>query len=100
MPTEPELVWFLCVLLAAVAAERIYRRMEASMARPEGCITHNAPLILCEQCVRENAMRMRRRLDRAIGKVLDGPEVAGLNNHQREGLFQKLLAELEKELPK
>ncbi len=71
------------------------------MARPLGerCLTHQAELILCESCVIENAMRIRRRLDRAIQKVLDGPECAGLNNHQREGVLKKLLAELEKELP-
>jgi hypothetical protein len=100
-PTAPELVWFLFVLLAAWAAERIFRRLEATMERmvPEGCITHNGPLILCEQCVREVAMRSRRTLDRNIQRVLDGPECAGLTNHQRERLLGRLLAEIEKELP-
>ena len=69
------------------------------MTIPEHCITHNGPLMLCDQCVHENGMRMRRRLDREIIKVLDGPECAGLSSIQRSRVGEKIRVELEKELP-
>ena len=65
--------------------------------RPEGCITHNAPLILCDQCVHENGMRVRRRLFRAIGEVVRKhakPSPASWNR-----LLADIEAELLKELP-
>ncbi len=67
--------------------------------RPEGCITHNGPLILCDQCVHENGMRMRRRLSSALAAVVT-KHSPGLGEMAKTWNAAAVIADLEAELLK
>ena len=71
------------------------------MARPLGerCLTHQEELILCESCVIENAMRMRRRLSHALAVVVTRHS-PGLGDMAKTWNAAAVIADIEAELLK
>ena len=65
---------------------------------PEVCITHGTPLILCDQCVAENGMRLKRRLVTSIGALV-AALVPRVTHAEKLDLLLAIEGELDRELP-